>query len=149
MNADNARIARLSVTRIADIAQEVGPNAVATCTGTPASSSVLVLDTEAGSSVAENYTATCTRYGYRGGAVSPAMASGAPPDGAGAFAVAPWASGGATEDFTFHSTVRIPVPSRVAGHAFSYTVATVGGGPSRPLPGTRAEQSAGSNEVAP
>jgi hypothetical protein len=96
MNANNARIAKLSATRTADIAQEVVPNAPATSTGTPASSSVLVLDTDAGSSVAENYTLTRTCYGHTAGAVDPAVATDAPLNGAGAFAVAPLASGGAT-----------------------------------------------------
>ena len=99
-------------------AQEVVPNAPATSTGTPASSSVLVLDTDAGSSVAENYTLTRTCYGHTAGAVYSTLARSAPLDSAGAFAVAQRASGGATDDFTFHATVPIPVPSRVAAHAF-------------------------------
>jgi hypothetical protein len=148
MNVNDARIAELSVTKTADIAQEVAPNAPATGTGPLDSSSVLVLDMEAGSSVADNYTLTCTCYDHTAGAVNPPTAPGAPQNGAVAFAVALGASGGATDDFTFHATVPIPVPSRVAGHAFSYPIAPVNGSPPRPLPGTRAKLLADSSEVA-
>jgi hypothetical protein len=129
-------------------AQEVVPNVPATGTGTQASSSVLVLDTEAGSSDAENYTLTCTRHDHTAGAVYSTLARSAPLDSAGAFAVAQRASGGATDDFTFHASVPIPVLSRVAEHAFSCTIALVRGGSPRPLPGTRDGQPTGISEIA-
>jgi hypothetical protein len=125
MNANDARIAKLTVAKSGGDLQEVAPNAPDTGTGTPAPAFDLVLEMEAGANVGGNYTLTCTCYDHTAGAANPAMDPGPPLNGAGQFAVAPWASGGATNDFTFDQTVSINVPGGVSGHVFSYTIALV------------------------
>jgi hypothetical protein len=129
-------------------AQEVVPYAPATGTGTQASNSVMVLDTEAGSSDAENFTLMCTRYDHAAGAVYSVLAHSAPLNSAGASAVAQRASGGTADDVTFHATVPIPVPSRVPGYAFSCTITPASGSSPQPLLGTRDEPPAASSEIA-
>jgi hypothetical protein len=77
MHANNARIAKLPVTRTAGIAEEAAPSATATGTGAPAPRAVLLLDMKAGSSDAGNRTLMRTCYDRTAGGVSPARASGA------------------------------------------------------------------------
>lgn len=127
MNVNDARIAKIAVAKTGGDLQEVAPNAPDSGAGKPAPDFDLVLEMEAGASVGGNYNLTCSCYDWTAGDVSAAMAPGAPLNGAGQFAVGPWAvSGGATGDFTFDQTATVKVPkSGVQGHVFSYIIALV------------------------
>jgi hypothetical protein len=125
MNANDARIAKLTVAQTGGDIQEVAPNAPATGVGPPATNFDLVLEMEAGSSVGGNYTLTCTCFDHTAGARNPAMDPGSPLNGTDQFAGPNWSPNTATNENTFDQTVTIPVPGGVSGHVFSYTVALV------------------------
>lgn len=125
MNANDARIAKLTVAQTGGDVQEVAPNAPATGVGPPAPNFDLVLEMEAGSSVGGSYTLTCRCFDHTQGAANTAMDPGAPLNGPDTFAGPNWSGNVATNENTFDNTVTINVPGGVSGHVFSYTIALV------------------------
>lgn len=125
MNANDARIAKLTVAQSGGDIQEVAPNAPATGTSSPGTAFDLVLEMEAGGSVAGNYNLTCTCFDHTDGVHVAAMDPGAPLNGSDNFQSANWFQNTTTNELNFDNTVSIGVPGGKSGHVFSYTVALV------------------------
>lgn len=125
MNNNDARIAKLTVAQSGGDIQEVAPNAPPTGTSPPATSFDLVLEMEAGGSVAGNYTLTTTCFDHTDGVHVSAMDPAPPLNGTDNFQSSNWVQNTTTNELNFDNTVPIAIPGGKSGHVFSYTVALV------------------------
>jgi hypothetical protein len=126
VNANDGRIAKISVAKTGGDLQEFAPNAPDAGPAPPAGNFDVVLEMEAGGNVGGRYHLFVSCYDLTAGSSSPAMAPPVGPlNGPGEFAQGPWFNGGATSDWQFDQTVTITVPGGVQGHVFRYLAALV------------------------